>query len=224
MTVHVILEVASKRSFASAVDWPGWSRGAKTAEDALENLLAYAPRYARVARRAKLTFRKPATVAGFEVVERLTGDASTEFGVPRAIAAVESDPVSAADLERLLALLRASWATFDAAARSAEGVSLATGPRGGGRSLAKIIEHVRDAEAAYLRSFGSRSPSASEEAPDRPMKILRATFVDALTAVSRGEPLANPNKARKRWPARYAVRRAAWHILDHAWELEDRSG
>jgi hypothetical protein len=224
MTVHVILEVASKRSFASAVDWPGWSRGAKTAEDALENLLAYAPRYARVARRAKLTFRTPATVAGFEVVERLRGDASTEFGVPRAIGAVESDPVSAADLERLLALLRASWATFDAAARAAEGVTLATGPRGGGRSLAKIIEHVRDAEAAYLRSFGSRSPSASEEAPDRPMKILRATLVDALTAVSRGEPLANPNKARKRWPARYAVRRAAWHVLDHAWELEDRSG
>ena len=223
MTVHVILEVASKRSFASAVDWPGWSRGAKTAEDALENLLAYAPRYARVARRAKLTFSKPATVAGFEVVERLTGDASTEFGVPRAIGAVESDPVSAADLERLLALLRASWATFDAAARAAEGVTLATGPRGGGRSLAKIIEHVRDAEAAYLRSFGSRSPSASEEAPDRPMKILRATIVDALTAVSRGEPLANPNKARKRWPPRYAVRRAAWHVLDHAWELEDRS-
>jgi hypothetical protein len=55
------------------------------------------------------------------------------------------------------------------------------------------------------------------------MKILRATLVDALTAVSRGEPLANPNKARKRWPARYAVRRAAWHVLDHAWELEDRS-
>ena len=120
MTVHVILEVASKRSFASAVDWPGWSRGANTAEDALENLLGYAPRYARVARRAKLTFRPPATVAGFDVVERLTGDASTEFGVPRAIATVEDDPVSAADLKRLLALLRASWATFDAAARAAE--------------------------------------------------------------------------------------------------------
>jgi len=24
------------------------------------------------------------------------------------------------------------------------------------------------------------------------------------------------------WPARYYVRRAAWHVLDHAWEIEDR--
>jgi hypothetical protein len=223
MTVPVILEVAAKRSFASAVGWPGWARSAKTADGALEALLGYAPRYARVARRAKLSFRPPATVAGFEVVERLAGDASTEFGVPRAAAAAEDEPVSAADLKRLLALLRASWATFDAAARAAEGVTLATGPRGGGRSLAKIVEHVRDAEAAYLRSLGSRAPSASEEAPGQPMKLLRATFVDALTAVSRDEPPANPNKARKRWTPRYAVRRAAWHVLDHAWELEDRS-
>ena len=223
MAVPVILEVAARRSFASAVGWPGWARSAKTADGALEALLGYAPRYARVARRAKLSFRPPATVAGFEVVERLAGDASTEFGVPRAAAAAEDEPVSAADLKRLLALLRASWATFDAAARAAEGVTLATGPRGGGRSLAKIVEHVRDAEAAYLRSLGSRAPSASEEAPGQPMKLLRATFMDALTAVSRDEPPANPNKARKRWTPRYAVRRAAWHVLDHAWELEDRS-
>jgi hypothetical protein len=25
-----------------------------------------------------------------------------------------------------------------------------------------------------------------------------------------------------RWPPRYVVRRAAWHVLDHAWEIEDR--
>ena len=25
------------------------------------------------------------------------------------------------------------------------------------------------------------------------------------------------------WPARYAARRIAWHVLDHAWEIEDRS-
>jgi hypothetical protein len=223
MAVPVILEIAPKRSFASALDWPGWSRGAKAADSALETLLEYAPRYARVARRAKLTFRPPATVADFEVVERLTGDASTEFGVPRAPAAVEDDPVSAADLGRLLALLRASWATFDAAARGAEGVTLATGPRGGGRSLPKVVEHLREAEAAYLRSLGSRSPSASVEAPGQPMTILRATFADALTAVARDEPLADPNKTRKRWTPRYAVRRAVWHVLDHAWELEDRS-
>lgn len=223
MAVPVILEVSAKRAFASALGWPGWSRSGKTAEEALDALLAYAPRYARVARRAKLSFRPPATVAGFEVVERLPGDASTVFGVPGAAAAAEDDPMSAADLKRLLALLRASWATFDAVARAAEGVTLATGPRGGGRSRAKMIDHVREAEAAYLGKLGSRAPSASDEPSGQPMKILRRMFADALTAVSRDEPVADPNKVRTRWSPRYAVRRSAWHALDHAWELEDRS-
>ena len=25
------------------------------------------------------------------------------------------------------------------------------------------------------------------------------------------------------WPVRYAARRIAWHVLDHAWEIEDKS-
>jgi len=25
------------------------------------------------------------------------------------------------------------------------------------------------------------------------------------------------------WPARYAARRIVWHVLDHAWEIEDKS-
>jgi len=29
--------------------------------------------------------------------------------------------------------------------------------------------------------------------------------------------------ADKRWPTRYAAHRVAWHALDHAWEIEDRS-
>ena len=27
-----------------------------------------------------------------------------------------------------------------------------------------------------------------------------------------------------KWPVRYLIRRMAWHVLDHAWEIEDRSG
>ena len=26
-----------------------------------------------------------------------------------------------------------------------------------------------------------------------------------------------------KWPPRYAARRLAWHVLDHAWEIEDKS-
>jgi hypothetical protein len=45
-----------------------------------------------------------------------------------------------------------------------------------------------------------------------------AEFRDAI--VGRLEkPAPDP-----RWPIRYAARRIAWHALDHAWEIEDRTG
>ncbi len=223
MSIRVALEVAPKRSFASALDWPGWSRGGRTEDEALDALIAYGPRYAAVAKRAKLAFRPPTTTRGLDVVERLKGDGGTEFGVPGKPAASEVEPVSAADLRRLLALLRASWTTFDAAARKAVGVELTKGPRGGGRELAKIIEHVRDAEVAYLGGLGSRAPASADEDPARPMALLRRTFTDAMTAVCTGEPIANPRNTRKPWSPRYAARRSAWHVLDHAWEIQDRS-
>ncbi|HYI66778.1 MAG TPA: hypothetical protein VEW95_07645 [Candidatus Limnocylindrales bacterium] len=223
MTVRVVLEVASKRSFASAIDWPGWSRGGRTEDDALEALLAYALRYAAVAKRAKVAFRPPATTRGLDVVQRITGDGGTEFGVPGKPAASENEPVSAADLKRLLALLQASWAVFDAAAKKAIGVELTKGPRGGGRELPKIIEHVREAEVAYLGQLGSRAPTAADEAAAKPMAKLRRTFADAMTAVATGKPIKDPRNTRKPWTPRYTVRRSAWHVLDHAWEIQDRS-
>ena len=222
MTVRVVLEVAGKRSFASAIDWPGWSRGGRTEEDALEALLAYAPRYAAVARRAKVAFRPPATTRGLDVVERIKGDGGTEFGVPGKPAAAEDGPVSAAELKRLLALLRASWSVFDSAAKKAVGVELTKGPRGGGRELAKIIEHVREAEVAYLGQLGSRPPAAADHDPQR-MGKLRRTFADALAAVATGKPIKDPRNTKRPWTPRYAARRAAWHVLDHAWEIQDRS-
>jgi hypothetical protein len=41
-------------------------------------------------------------------------------------------------------------------------------------------------------------------------------------AVTDGIPARGP-RGGKRWSAPYFVRRAAWHVLDHAWEIEDRS-
>lgn len=38
-----------------------------------------------------------------------------------------------------------------------------------------------------------------------------------LREPSDGTPLVS-----KGWPVRYAVRRIAWRVLDHAWEMEDR--
>lgn len=216
MSLRVVLEVADRKAFASALDWPGWSRGARTADDALRALLDYAPRYAVVARRAKTAFSPPATLRGIDVVERLAGDGGTEFGIPSAAAAAESEPLDARDLKRLVGLLEAAWATFDAAAAKATGVRLRLGPRGGGRQVPKIVVHVREAEAAYLHQLGSKVSGKS-------IAEVRRGFVETLTARAEDRPLAAPNKVRKPWGPRYAARRSAWHALDHAWEIEDRA-
>jgi len=223
MAIRVVLEVAPKKSFASALDWPGWSRGAKTPDEALEALVAYAPRYASMARRARVPFDLPAGTDDLEVVERLKGGGGTEFGVPGAPARAESEALRATDTARLVSLLKAAWATFDASAKAAVGVELTKGPRGGGRDLDKVIGHVREAEVAYLGQLGSRAPDSSTEAPERPMARLRRAYVAALRAVAAGEPISDPRNTKRPWSPRYAVRRSAWHALDHAWEIEDRS-
>jgi len=217
MSLRVVVEVAPKKAFASALDWPGWSRGAKAPDDALQALVDYAPRYAPVAKRAKVAFSPPATVRGVEVVQRLTGGSGTEFGVPSVAASAEDEPLDGRELKRLISLLEAAWATFDAAATRAKGLSLRLGPRGGGRQVPKIVEHVREAEAAYLHQLGTK-------VADRSMAELRRDFIETLAARAEGRPLERPNKVHRPWGPRYAVRRSAWHALDHAWEIEDRSG
>ena len=221
--MRVVVEATPKRAFASALDWPGWARSGRGEEEALEALVAYGPRYAAVAKRARIAFKPPATSRGLTVVERLAGGGTTDFGAPGEAAAAEDERISAADAKRLTALLKAAWATFDAVSARSFGVELAKGPRGGGRNLDKMVEHVRGAEVAYLNKLGSRSPASTDEDPDRPMAHLRVTFAEAFAAIVADEPVPDPSKVKKRWAARYAIRRTAWHTLDHAWEIEDRS-
>jgi hypothetical protein len=214
--IAVYLEVTRKRTFVGAVEWPGWCRSGKTPDDALEALVAYADRYAAVISRSRLGFERPSTVGDLEVVERLTGNATTEFGAPGVAPKADSRRVAAAELKRLTAILEASWRAFDRTAKEARGVTLSKGPRGGGRDLPKMREHVLGAEESYLVALGSRRPADPGE--------LRRMILAALAARSRNEEVADPNKVTKRWSPRYFVRRAVWHTLDHAWEIEDRSG
>ncbi len=216
MGLRVVVEVAPKRAFASALDWPGWSRSAKTPDEAIESLVGYAPRYARVAKRAKVSFRPPATTRGVEIVERQSGGGGTEFGVPSSTARAEAEPLPSRELKRLVALLEASWAAFDAAARVADGVTLTLGPRGGGRQVPKMVEHVREAESAYVHQLGTKASGQS-------LAELRRSFVEALQLLAAGDELPAPNKVKRPWTPRYAIRRSAWHALDHAWEIEDRT-
>lgn len=217
MALRVVVEATPKRAFASALDWPGWSRGARTEADAIQALLDYADRYAAVTTRAGIRFDPPATARGVAVVERLDGAAGTEFGIPSLPATSETDALDARQLGRLTALLRGAWAEFDGAATKARGASLRLGPRGGGRQVPKMVEHVREAEAAYVAQLGTNVAGSSS------MDELRAAFLAALRARAAGEEPPNPNRVRSRWLPRYAVRRSAWHALDHAWEIQDRS-
>lgn len=216
--LRVILDVAPKKAFATAIDWPGWSRGAKTPDEALAALIAHAPRYAKVAKRAKISFRSLPDASLVEITQRLEGGSSTEFGIPATNAQADDEPISPGELHRLLSLLEASWKTFASAARKADGVSLRLGPRGGGRQVPKIIHHVQEADVGYLHALGTKGPGSTASIAE-----IRRAFLDAVTAKATGQPLDTPNNVRRPWSPRYAIRRSAWHALDHAWEIEDRS-
>jgi hypothetical protein len=219
-TLSVYLERGDKRVFAIARDWPGWARSGRTDEQAVEALLAYAPRYAKVIKRARLKGAVPTADDAIEVAHRLSGGSGTDFGVPSGSPKDESAPLKGAELRRQRALLEACWHEFDAAARAAKGKTLTVGPRGGGRTLAKMTGHVLEAEVAYLGQLGSRH--AKPGAGDDEMALVRREALSTLDAITAGKPLDNPRNTKKPWSPRYFIRRSAWHALDHAWELEDR--
>lgn len=214
MKVKVSVESAAKKSFATAVDWPGWSRSGKTEELAVESLLEYAKRYAPIARAAGEDFTP--TSIDVEVVEHVAGGGATEFGVPEKVTTQDRRPTTAADGKRLAALVESAWKAFDEISAKAP-EALRKGPRGGGRDTSKIIEHVLGAEQGYAKVMGGTRkefPTTDRATHDE----LRAEMLEALRAPSDGSPLAG-----KKWSARYAAHRVAWHALDHAWEIEDRS-
>ncbi|HUG47909.1 MAG TPA: hypothetical protein VMP67_05795 [Candidatus Limnocylindria bacterium] len=201
--MDVYLEVGTKRTFAGGLDWPGWCRNGRDEESALQALLDYGPRYGRVVNH----FIAPIGVRELHVIERLKGDATTDFGAPGAIPAADGESLEEAALRDWMAMLAACWASFDAAVDAARGRELSTGPRGGGRALEAIVEHVQGAHASYARKAGGT-----------------ADFEQSVVSRWRGEvPDVGP-RGGSRWPPRYAIRRAAWHVLDHAWEIEDRAG
>ena len=211
--LRVAIEAGPRRTFATALDWPGWCRGGKNELAAIDALLAYAPRYGAVVARAGLTLPdEPVPI----VVEHLAGGSGTDFGAPGVPARDEARLTTAADGERLAAVLAGCWAAFDEiAARSPE--ALRKGPRGGGRDLTKIVEHVVESERGYYaRRLGVRHrPAPPDDIAAR--QALRVEVLSVLRTPSDGSPVVE-----KGWTVRFAARYMAWHILDHAWEIEDR--
>lgn len=195
---RIYLETGQTWVFACSLDWPGWCRRGKGEEPAVEALLSYAPRY-----RTAVGSRFAA--GDVEVVGRVDGDATTDFGAPSAIGAWDHEPLTAEETRRQVGILQAAWRAFDDGAAAAP-ASLRKGPRGGGRDTNQIVDHVREAERAFASRSGGRVP------PRTPWADQRALIVETLSSPPAGA----------KWPARYALRRMAWHILDHLWEIEDR--
>jgi len=150
------------------------------------------------------------------VVERLAGSASTEFGVPAEVTKRDTTPLLAAEGKQLASLLQAAWAVYDRILASTP-AELRKGPRGGGRDRDKMADHVRDAEGAYVRKLGLRL-TPPDRNDGRALAEFRAAIAEAIRRPSNGAAVAE-----KGWPQRYAARRIAWHALDHAWEMQDRS-
>jgi hypothetical protein len=211
--------VGNKRVFACAIEWPGWARSGRDEEAALEALFAYALRYARVLRGTRLGFQVPQDVSALAVVERLRGTATTDFGAPDVSPAADAKPVPDTDLRRFTTLFRACWRAFDRAAEAAENVELTKGPRGGGRDLEKIVDHVLGSDESYLSMIGAKAPKGGPDG--RAERVRRAVIGGLDVAVRQGVP-PGP-RGGKRWTPRYFVRRTVWHSLDHAWEIEDRT-
>lgn len=214
MTNHhrVVLEQGKKKVFATAIDWPGWSRSGKTESDALDVLVSYAARYQRIAGSAGIRGVK-ATADRPEVVEIIQGSGATDYGVPDKIAEADHEIMTDTECERQIRLLEACWAYFDEVSQTVS-AEMQKGPRGGGRDRDEIILHTLEADRGYARNIGVKTLPGHINRKDG----LRAHRADVVAAIR----TCNAEKIETKWPLRYFIRRAAWHVLDHAWEMEDK--
>ncbi len=195
---RVYLESGKRWVFAAAVDWPGWCRRGRGEDAALETLLNYIERYRQVVG-PEFNPSPP------EVIGRVDGGMMVDFGAPGVIGPWDLEPPEPEEASALATVLEASWAAFDQVVAGAPKL-LRKGPRGGGRDRDGIVEHVAEGERSYAGRIGLRLPKST------PWPERRVQLGAALRSGSAGA-----------WPTRYAYRRIAWHILDHAWEVEDRS-
>jgi DinB family protein len=219
--VDVYLECGAKRTFAGALDWPGWCRQGPNGADALAALLAYGPKYASILAGTRLGFTAPKDPSQLVVVERLPGTPTTDFGAPGVAPSVDQDrSCSLAELKRFEKILQAGWRAFDETVKSARGKTLTTGPRGGGRSLEAIVAHVVEADSGYLNAVGWKAPKVVK--PAEQLAATREAILAALQAAAAGELLSVGPRGGVRWTARYFVRRVAWHLMAHVWEIERR--
>jgi hypothetical protein len=219
MPVRTIVERGpkEKRSVAFALDWPGWNRGAKSADLALETLEAYRARYRAIADLAAMA-REFDAAGPLEVVEDRVGTGSVDFwGISFSASSTEHGPLSDAEFDRKIKLLRACWTFFDGVAARVS-PEMRKGPRGGGRDRNRIIRHtIRTESEDFAKQVGLRIPEEAALTPDG-LRQHRETYVAAMRAYNAGEV----EKRMRSWTLPFLIRHSAFHTLDHAWEMEDK--
>ena len=219
--LEVYLEIGKKRTFAGVIAWPGWCQSTGDEHSALQALFDYRARYERVLYTTNLGFHAPTEVAVFTVIEKLEGNTTTDFGAPDIAPTKDKLPVDEIELLRFQTLLEACWQALDETVRNANGKELRKGPRGGGRDLEAIFQHVLEAERAYLGRLGWHLKKSEESDPGKALSQTRDVILEALRAAAHGQIPAQGPRGGMRWTPRYFVRRATWHVLDHVWEIED---
>jgi hypothetical protein len=219
MSVRTVVQHGprDKKVAAFAVDWPGWSRGAKTGPQAVELLEAYRDRYRPVAGLVGLASEFDAA-GPLEIVEDHVGVGSTDFwGISFAPSSFEAGPMPEEELERKLGLLEASWKYFDAVAARVS-AELEKGPRGGGRNRDQIVRHVINNERGDLAKKVGVVPTPEEVLAPEGVGAHREAFVAAIRDYNAQGRLAQG----RNWTIPLLVRHTAFHVLDHAWEMEDK--
>ncbi|MBA3799081.1 MAG: hypothetical protein H0X18_08310 [Geodermatophilaceae bacterium] len=218
MTVRTVRERGpkGKKAVAFAVDWPGWSRGAKTPELALELLESYRERYRPVAVAAGMADEFDAA-GPLDVVEDRVGPGSTDFwGISFAPSGLEHEPMDDAEIDRKIALLHECWSFFDAVAARVS-ADMRKGPRGGGRDRDQIIRHtIRTESEDFAKRLGLRVPEEGALTPTG-LRDYRETYVATMRAYNAGE-----GKRMRSWNLPFLIRHSAFHTMDHAWEMQDK--
>ena len=218
--IDVVVEVGPKRrTFARAVEWPGWCRSGRTEDAALQALDAERVRYAAVAAAAGYALLR----GDLRVIEHVNGSAVTDFGAIAALSATDLAPLTHAELARLVALLEATWTTFDAALSRVPAERRSSKPERG-RSPSAIRSHLLEAELMHWAGLdGPAFRPPAEDDVDGRLDEARAGLRDKLSAAAGAGAAAEPrSRYGFRWTPRFVIHRSAWHSLDHAWELEDR--
>jgi hypothetical protein len=219
MPIRTVIErgPAGKRAVAFSLDWPGWSRGASSAELAVERLESYRDRYRPVARLARMA-RDFDAAGPVEIVEDRVGTGSTDFwGISFSPSSTEHGPMGEAELQRGIKLLRACWAFFDGVAAQVS-PEMRKGPRGGGRDRDQIIGHtLRTESESFARQVGLRLEEGATLTPAG-LRQYRLAYIAAMRAYNAGKV----ERRMRSWTLPFLIRHSAFHTLDHAWEMQDK--